>query len=394
MKATSFTGYYIDGDRERIPYEADAYINQLGHYCVDHEYGMARRSLEYLVKHPTWPVEWQQHIPMFAWEEYLYTGNADFLRQNYDLLATKTLRSLAREDGLLKIGKNAPKDLLASLGIDQLKILVDWPVGERDGHKMTEVDSVVNAFYYNDLVIMAKIAKALGKPVDAKKFESAASAAFAKYQEVFFVPAKGIYRDGEGADHSSIHANLFPLAFGLVPPEKAKPVIEFVKSRGMACSVYAAQYLLEGLYRNGAGEEALKLLTSTGKRSWVNMINAGSTITMEAWDDSFKRNQDWNHAWGAAPANLIPRGLMGIQPIEPGYKRALIHPQIGSLESAAIKVPTVLGPIEMSIGKAGAGRQLKLQLPAGMSGELVLPGSTKPIEVKPDGKAVSVAFPL
>ena len=30
IKATSFTGIYIDGDRERIPYEADAYINQLG----------------------------------------------------------------------------------------------------------------------------------------------------------------------------------------------------------------------------------------------------------------------------------------------------------------------------------------------------------------------------
>ncbi|NDD49049.1 MAG: hypothetical protein EBZ28_04215, partial [Alphaproteobacteria bacterium] len=24
MKATSFCGYYVDGDRERIPYEADA----------------------------------------------------------------------------------------------------------------------------------------------------------------------------------------------------------------------------------------------------------------------------------------------------------------------------------------------------------------------------------
>ena len=32
MKATSFTGYYVDGDRERIPYEADALINQLGRY--------------------------------------------------------------------------------------------------------------------------------------------------------------------------------------------------------------------------------------------------------------------------------------------------------------------------------------------------------------------------
>ena len=29
IKATTFAGVYVDGDRERIPYEADAYLNQL-----------------------------------------------------------------------------------------------------------------------------------------------------------------------------------------------------------------------------------------------------------------------------------------------------------------------------------------------------------------------------
>ena len=29
------------------------------------------------------------------------------------------------------------------------------------------------------------------------------------------------------------------------------------------------------------------------------MIRVGSTITLEAWDNKFKPNQDWNHAWGA-----------------------------------------------------------------------------------------------
>src|SRR5690606_7105379 len=42
IKATSFAGIYVDGDRERIPYEADAYINQLSHYTVDKEFSLAR----------------------------------------------------------------------------------------------------------------------------------------------------------------------------------------------------------------------------------------------------------------------------------------------------------------------------------------------------------------
>src|SRR5262249_27784942 len=75
IKATSFTGVYIDGDRERISYEGDAYINQLGQYSVDREYSMARYSTAYLLAHPTWPAEWQMHMPLIAWTDYLYTGD-------------------------------------------------------------------------------------------------------------------------------------------------------------------------------------------------------------------------------------------------------------------------------------------------------------------------------
>ena len=42
IKATSFLGVYIDGDRERISYEGDAVINQLSHYSVAREYNMER----------------------------------------------------------------------------------------------------------------------------------------------------------------------------------------------------------------------------------------------------------------------------------------------------------------------------------------------------------------
>src|SRR5690606_29903998 len=58
IEATSFAGYYVDGDRERIPYEADALINQLSHYSVEASYNMAKRTLNYLIYHPTWPTEW------------------------------------------------------------------------------------------------------------------------------------------------------------------------------------------------------------------------------------------------------------------------------------------------------------------------------------------------
>lgn len=44
IKATSFAGVFVDGDRERKPYEADAYINQLGWYYVTTDTTLARYS--------------------------------------------------------------------------------------------------------------------------------------------------------------------------------------------------------------------------------------------------------------------------------------------------------------------------------------------------------------
>ncbi|MCK5207700.1 MAG: acetylglucosamine-6-sulfatase, partial [Cyclobacteriaceae bacterium] len=76
-----------------------------------------------------------------------------------------------------------------------------------------------------------------------------------------------------------------------------------------------------------------------------NMIASGSTISMEAWDMKYKPNSDWNHAWGAVPANIIPRHLWGIQPTLPGFEECTIKPQMSQLTSSKIKVPTIRGSI-------------------------------------------------
>ena len=108
IKASSFSGLYLDGDRERIPYEADAYLNQLSHYTTDREYGIARKTIEYFMEHPTWPTEWQLHVAMMFYQDYMYTGNTELIAKYYDQLKYKTLLELVREDGL--ISSTSPKN--------------------------------------------------------------------------------------------------------------------------------------------------------------------------------------------------------------------------------------------------------------------------------------------
>jgi alpha-L-rhamnosidase len=140
----------------------------------------------------------------------------------------------------------------------------------------------------------------------------------------------------------------------------------------MACSVYAAQYLLEGLFERGTGAQALALITAPADRSWRHMLESGTTITWEAWDQKYKPNQDWNHAWGAAPANLLPRFLLGAQPLAPGWRRARIRPIPGRLARAAGTIPTPRGPVQVAWTNEAV-FTLTLTVPPGMTAQVELP---------------------
>jgi len=389
MKATSFAGIYIDGDRERIPYEADAYINQLGHYYTDREYSLARLTNEYFIKHPTWPTEWILHtVPMFYYD-FMYSGNIESVKKYYDELKHKTLFALSRTDGLIS-SKNCTDEIMTNLGFssakERLRDIVDWPPsqkdtgwklatpeGERDGYDMVEINTVVNAFYYRNLVLISMLAGQLDKTADSVFYQKLALKVKKTFNEKLLNKTTGIYLDGETSQHSSLHANMMALAFDLVPEENIKTVVNFIKSRGMACSVYGAQYLLEALYNAGEADFAFSLLTATTDRSWWNMIKTGSTITIEAWDMKYKPNSDWNHAWGAAPANIIPRYMWGIAPVEPGYAKTIIKPQLSTLKYSKLSVPTIRGNIEAEFKVTGKTKEYSISIPGNMKCDFILP---------------------
>jgi hypothetical protein len=299
-----------------------------------------------------------------AHADWMQTGDRAWLAARYESLKPKLLLDRARADGLLVSSEEhrARGDI------------VDWPAAERDDYVFTPVNTVVNAFHLRSLALMAELAAALKRDGEAAGYRARERSTRAAFQRALFDPERRLYRDGEGTDHASAHANLFPLAFGLVPPEHAPSVASWLAGRGMACSVYAAQYLLEALFEHGGGAQALELMTAATDRSWRHMVESGTTITWEAWDQKYKPNQDWNHAWGAAPANLLPRFVLGAQPIAPGWRRVRIRPTPGGLTRAAGTVPTPRGPIRSEWARDG-GFRLALTVPAGTRARVELPAA-------------------
>jgi len=375
MKATGCFGIFIDGNRERVPYEGDAYINQLGHFCCIGDGEIAARTIDYFRENGQWPFEYALLIPQLAWDYHMYNDDSAKLAEWYPMIQDRVLLALIAPSGLLEAPfikeKFSLEQLMKITGTTRhlashFREMVDWPPCERDDYDFRDCTFVSNAYFCNSLKKAALIADVLGKKSDAASYREHAEKVRNTLRKTTFNSETGLFADGIGAKHTAIMTAIMAIVFGIAEKAEISKHADFIVSRGMRCSVYGAQFLLEALYRCGRDNDALRLMaTDCGIRSWSNMIRQGTTITLESWDRYFQPSQDWNHAWGAAPANIIPRNLFGIVPLEPGFKKFSLNIQPGNLKHGYLKHPTKYGDIIVSFKTGKKGISVDLEVPRG-----------------------------
>ena len=382
MEANTVDLYVDSWTRERAAYEADAYIQQREGAVLGSDRALGVYTMDYLLAHPSWPTEWRLYDILSVHDAWQRSGDLSQARRSYATLKTILLtKYLDSRTGLIKHPSS--------------KDIVDWPGGERDGYVMTDYDTVVNVLTYRDLVDMAALAGALGHASDASTYSRQAAALKKAVNSRLYDSRTGSYRDGLQTKtaapiaHHAIHASAFALAFGVVDPANQPRVVASIKAKGMVCSVYCAAFMLPGLYSAGAGDVADAFLTSTGTRSWVNMIKAGAGSTMEAWDASLKSNTTYSHPWGASPTYDVAEGMFGVLPTSPGYERFDVRPQPGAIASAAVTVPTLRGSIGVAFHRASGGLvDAAVQVPSTTVARVLLPaGSGSSTTVYVDGVA-------
>lgn len=361
--ATSFLGRFVDGDRERLTYEADSLIAQLGSYVMSSDYGLPRRTLDWVSDHSTWPTEWKQYFVRMCWLDWMYSGDISRVRRYYDLMKNHRMWSgLAREsDGLLVTGHGKAD------GVARPRDIADWAMCYRDGFVFTQVNAIVNALRYSNLRDMADMAGVTGREADAKRFGEEAERVRHAYLKAFVDVKTGLVRDGEGVSHFTVQANAVAITSGVLPKDCHKRVADYICRKGMTCSTYMAQHVLEALCIAGRVDDALALMTSSGERGWLAMMDKGATITMEFWDLTLKekwRVPDMNHAWSTAPLNVIGRCILGVTPLEPGFAKVSARPQLGSLPWVKARIPTASGAVAIGIRNTGSAYDVELDSPA------------------------------
>jgi hypothetical protein len=140
------------------------------------------------------------------------------------------------------------------------------------------------------------------------------------YIDAFYEPDKKLFKDTPESNHTALHSNILPLYFGVAPEESIPEIIKMIERKRLNCGVYISFFLLKALCKHGRHDLAMDLILSDDRFSWGTMLKQGATTCFEVWDKEYKWNTSLCHPWASAPIPVLIEDIIGLQPVEPGWK--------------------------------------------------------------------------
>ena len=130
-------------------------------------------------------------------------------------------------------------------------------------------------------------------------------------------------------------------------------------------SVYKFDALLSG------GEAFAAGVFERIRTDWGYMLRQGATSFWETLEGerAFGHCGSLCHGWSAIPAYLLPRYLLGVEPLSPGFRKFRAAPLATATDSASGTIPTPHGDIEIEWRKNGEKYSGTLTVPAGCEAE-------------------------
>ena len=326
---------------------------------------------------PAWDSFWF----VIPWESWMRYGDRRALEKTYPAMRKYLDEWIPQWTN--KDGDRHAHTLTAGLG--------DWvpPKG------VPTINALTSSAYYAYLTrIAAQTARALDKPQDAARYNEL----FKKVRADFnarFLGSDGIYREKE-TDPFVQSAQIFPLAFGLVPDERRAAVAarladDIMKNRGghAYVGVLGARWVLPVLTATGHHDVAYTVATQTTEPSWGYWTDVLKfTALGEQWPANTRSR---NHHFFGAIVQWFYEDLAGIRPLEPGFRKIEFRPEIPmtGLDSVSASYECVRGRIATRWKRTATGLELDVTVPPNATGRVYVPASnSQAVTESGKGKAV------
>jgi hypothetical protein len=301
-----------------------------------------------------------------CWHHYSYTADLEALREPYPRLLrfARYLQGLLGADGMLPV---------ENLGIPS--VWMDHHAYQQQRHKQCAFNLYAAAALANAL---APACRAFGDHSQADAIDqfarsladAAVSRFWSKERRLFVnnLPWLAQEKMPRTCDRSLATAILFDQCPDHQNAAALQSLVECPPEMGFSYPANAG-WRLWALARGGRGD----VIVADLRRRWATMASVKENNTLqEDWQAQPDSGAQWSHC-AVAPLYIAYQGLMGLKPLEPGFKRFELRPQLGDLEDLDLTAFTVLGPISLRSRRNPGGREVVLTLPLGGQGELILP---------------------
>jgi hypothetical protein len=109
------------------------------------------------------------------------------------------------------------------------------------------------------------------------------------------------------------------------------------------------------------------------RNRWAKMDSVILNNTLqEGWTAKKDGGSQWSHC-PVAPLYVLFMNIVGIRPLEPGFERCEIRPQLADLGDLELTAHTVRGAIHFQAKGILGNREIVITMPERIRGELVLP---------------------
>ena len=261
----------------------------------------------------------------------------------------------------------------------------------------TPKDVIATAYFARSTQLVSKMAAAIGKTEDAKKYED------------LFQRIKLAFNQAYVTDDGRIKGNtqtcyLLGLHFDLLPEDKrplaAAHLVERIEAKNwhLSTGFVGLGHLLPTLTEIGRNDVAYRLLNNDTFPSWGYSIKQGATTIWERWDGwtEDKGFQDpgmnsFNHYSFGSVGKWLFSTVAGIDTEGSGFKHIIIKPQPGgNFTYATATYDSINGPIATDWKLDNNKFKLNVTIPANTTATVYIP-TKSPDAVTESGKKIEDA---
>ena len=311
--------------------------------------------------------EWGSASILALWTGYQQYGDQRLLAKHYKMMKryAEYLGSKAK-DGIISYG------------------LGDWydiGPGAPGESKLTGRGLTATAIYYQDLVVLQKVASLLGKHTDAREYLSKAKEVRTAFNAKLFNANIGQY------DSGSQTANALPLVVGLTPDSERSAVLAHLvgnirkRNNHVSAGDVGFHYVVNALLEGGRSDVLFDMISQDDSPSYGYQLKSGATTLTEAWDTN--PNSSQNHFMLGHIEEWFHRGLAGLDfdLSRPTAEKIKIRPMIVSDVTWARDVQdTVLGRIVSEWKRQDGKLTLDVTIPVNATATVYVQTSTGAVQ--------------